>query len=375
MSELNKRGLTYKPRIAEESLNAIINGAHRAHKITIIREIETPGFYFIDGKIVGSNIEIRQPSTEEIRKCAEFLNELISRSKHPEMLVTGIKWGILAPFSFVLKQLSENSRERWIPWLYLDGHTQTSKTTDGEIVLAIHRKKSKLPFASTNNVARLGKAISHDTFPRLIDEVKLDPKINGELIEAIKHAVQGQTARTRLTVKYDEIHISALSACILTSNHQLPFDPALRRRFLRYYYPKDDKPSEDEINNFESFLKPGWNSLGTLGDFVISYLLSNQEIITNDKNDWCGIAKIILTEFHKAAGLNLPVWVDMILDGSQIEDAETEEEEIVRGFFKNKINNTYSRNYKSIVPWEDQKDDSSISKNKTMESKTEFLSR
>lgn len=120
MSELNKRGLTYKPRIAEESLNAIINGAHRAHKITIIREIETPGFYFIDGKIVGSNIEIRQPSTKEIRKCAEFLNELISRSKHPEMLVTGIKWGILAPFSFVLKQLSENSRERWIPWLYLD---------------------------------------------------------------------------------------------------------------------------------------------------------------------------------------------------------------------------------------------------------------
>jgi hypothetical protein len=99
VSELNKRGLTYKPRIAEESLNAVINGAHRAHKITIRREIETPGLYLVDGKIVGSNIEISQPSIEDISKCAEFLNELISRSKHPEMLVTGIKWGILAPFS------------------------------------------------------------------------------------------------------------------------------------------------------------------------------------------------------------------------------------------------------------------------------------
>jgi len=188
----------------------------------------------------------------------------------------------------------------------------------------------------------------------------------------MKHAVQGQTARTRLTVKYDEIHISALSACILTSNHQLPFDLALRRRFLRYYYPKDDKPSVDEINNFESFLKPGWNSLGTLGDFAIRYLLSNQEIIINDKNDWCGITKTILTEFHKAGGSNLPDWVNMIVDGNQIEDAEAEEEEIIRGFFKRKINDTFTRHYRTLVAWEEQKVDSAIDKHKLMESRLNF---
>lgn len=62
----------------------------------------------------------------------------------------------------------------------------------------------------------------------------------------------------------------------------------------------------------------------------------------------------------------------MISDGNQFEDAETEEEEIIRSFFKKKINDTFSKNYKSIVPWEDQKDDSSINKYKTIESRLNF---
>ena len=70
-----------------------------------------------------------------------------------------------------------------------------------------------------------------------------------------------------------------------------------------------------------------------MGDFTISFLLQNQEIIIDDKNDWRSIAKIVLAEFHKAAGLDLPDWIDMISDGNQFEDAEVEEEEIIRGLF------------------------------------------
>lgn len=364
--------MNYKPRVAEELLNAVINGAQRAHKVTTIRQIETPGFYFVDGEIVASNISIHQPSTEEIRKCAEALNELVSRSKHPEILVTEIKWGILSPFNFVFKQLSENGRERWMPWLYLHGHTRTSKTTDGKIALAIYRKQTKLSLASTNNVARLGKDISHDTFSILIDEVKLDPKIHSDLIEATKHAVQGLIARTRLTVESEEIHISALSACILTSNHELPPDPALRRRFLNYYYPKDDKPSEDEIRNFESFLKSVWNPLGVLGDFAITHVLSNQELITNDSNDWQTIGKIVLDELYKAANLSPPQWIDWFAPGIQIEDVEVEEEQIMRSFFEKKIDDTFARHYRSLESLEDQKTDKSYNKYKLLESRLNF---
>jgi hypothetical protein len=285
--DLKVRGLNYKPRIAEESLNAIINGAQRAQRVSVERKIEESGFYYIDGKIVASNITMRQPSTDDIKRCAEFLNELVSRSKHPEILVTEIKWGILAPFSCVFKQLSDGGNERWLPWLYLNGHTQTSKTTDGTLLLAIYRKqKHKRSLASVDNVARLGAAISQETFPELIDEVKLDPKIQSNLIEAIKHAVQGQKARTKLLITSEPIEIPALCACIFTINHQLPSDPARRRRFLNFHYPKDDKPTDDEIREFQSFLKSGRDSLGALGEFAINLILSNQDLITNDSNKW-----------------------------------------------------------------------------------------
>ena len=185
-----------------------------------------------------------------------------------------------------------------------------SKTTDGTIALAIYRKqRSKVGLGSVDNIRRFGEAISHSTFPVLIDEVKLNPKTQAELIEAIKHSVQGETARTRLTLTSKPIPIPALSPCIMTSNHSLPADSALRRRFLNFHYPKEDKPTKEEIAAFQSFLKPNWHLLGILGDFTINYLLQHQEIIINDENDWCNIAKMVLSEFHKAAGLNLPDWI------------------------------------------------------------------
>jgi hypothetical protein len=373
--DLIMRGVVYKQRNAEELLNAILNGAQRQNKVSVVRQIDTPGFYFVDGKLVASEIGeyTKILSRDDIIKCAEFLNELVTRSKHPEMLVTLLKWGILSPFSHVFKQLSQDSGERYMPWPYLDGHTQTSKTTDAKIALAIHRKhKSKIGLSSADNVRRLADAISHSTFPILIDEVKLNPKIQAELIEAIKHSTQGETARTRLSLSSKPIKIPALSPCIMTSNHPLPADPALRRRFLNFHYPKEDKPTMAEIKKFESFLKPGLNLLGTLGDFTTNYLLRHQEIIVDDNNDWRSIAKIMLVEFHKSVDLNLPGWIEMISDGNPFEDAEVEEEELIRGYFKRKINDTFSKNYRALVPWQEQQVDCATNKYKLMEMRLNF---
>jgi hypothetical protein len=281
--------------------------------------------------------------------------------------------GILAPFSFVFKQLSDGGNERWLPWLYLDGHTQTSKTTDGTLLLAIYRKqKNKASLASANNVARLGAAISRETFPKLIDEAKLDPKIQSDLIEAIKHAVQGLTARTKLSTASEPNDIPALCACIFTSNHQLPSDQALRRRFLNFHYPKDDKPTEDEIREFQSFLKSGIDLMETLGDFAINLILSSQELITNDNNNWQMIGKTMLEEFYKAANLTRPDWIDMIAIGNQIEDIEVEQEQIVKSFFMKKINDTYSKNYRTITPWDEKRIDSETNKNGPLEMRLIF---
>ena len=69
VSDPKIRSLTYKPRTAEESLNAILNGAQRAQRVSVVRQIETAGFYCIDGKIVASNVTMHQPSSGEIKRC------------------------------------------------------------------------------------------------------------------------------------------------------------------------------------------------------------------------------------------------------------------------------------------------------------------
>ena len=66
----------YKVRAAEEALPAILNAYYREGKMTVKREIETPGFYLINNKIEAYKAEHKQPTEEEIRKCAALLISL-----------------------------------------------------------------------------------------------------------------------------------------------------------------------------------------------------------------------------------------------------------------------------------------------------------
>ena len=85
-----------------------------------------------------------------------------------------------------------------------------------------------------------GRAISYDTFPVLINEVTLSDDRQRQLVEALKHAIQSQTARGRLATRSTAEYISALSPCILTSNHAPPGDPAFMRRVIHIRSSMDD---------------------------------------------------------------------------------------------------------------------------------------
>jgi hypothetical protein len=119
-----------------------------------------------------------------------------------------------------------------------------------------------------------------------------------QLVEALKHAVQSQTARARLSMKSTPEFIAALSPCILTSKAAPPEDPAFQRRIIPIHYSKDDEPSAEETERFNIFLKDNVDKLGTLGDFASNYILNNQTIFT--KSDWKDIATEVLIAFFKA---------------------------------------------------------------------------
>ena len=88
--------------------------------------------------------------------------------------------------------------------MYFYGWTNTGKTTKGRIGLTIwrknkDRKKHDIGFAGVDNIARFGRAVSYNTYPILINEVQLKDERQKQLVEALKHAVQSQTARARLS--------------------------------------------------------------------------------------------------------------------------------------------------------------------------------
>jgi hypothetical protein len=84
------------------------------------------------------------------------------------------------------------------------------------------------------------------------------------------------------------------------------------------------------------------------------------------------IGKTILEEFYKAANLTRPGWIDMIAIGNQIEDIEVEQEQIVKSFFMEKINDMYSKHYRPIVPWKEQQVDSVTNKNEPLVMRLNF---
>lgn len=129
-----------------------------------------------------------------------------------------------------------------------------------------------------------------------------------QLVEALKHAVQSQTARARLSSKSTAEFIAALSPCILTSKSPPPEDPAFQRRIIPIHFSREDEPSEEEREAFNIFLDDNIDKLGTLGDFAANYILKNQEIIKKD--DWRPMAIEILTEFYKAAEKEVPTWIN-----------------------------------------------------------------
>jgi hypothetical protein len=350
--DLRSRGVVYKIKMAEEALTALLNAYQRENKIMIRSELDTPGFYLEDGRIISYKTEQQEVPHQDITECARILNDLSSKYKRKDVFATVIKWAIISPFSYVLKQIEHD--DRWLQWLYLYGWTNTGKTSVGRIALSIwrkhnDRKKHDIGFSNVDNIARFGRAVSYDTYPVLINEVQLNDERQKQLVEALKHAVQSQTARARLKTKSTAEYIAALSACILTSNPAPPEDPAFQRRVIPIHFSQEDEPNPDEREGFKEFLRNNIDRLGTLGDFAANYILRNQDILL--KNEWNDAATEILKAFF---GKGAPEWINDFVQETSVQDIAQEQEQIVRGFMIKLVNDTYSRNFRALSSRVDQ---------------------
>jgi hypothetical protein len=367
IADLRSKGLVYNLRFAEQKLAAILNAYQKEGKVTVNTEIETPGFYMIEGKVVAYKTHHKEPTTDELTECTILLDELSIKWKQKELFPTYLKWGIVSPFNYVLKE-----HGNWMQWLYPYGWTRTGKSQLGIIcALAIWRKDTdfvnhRIPFTGFDSVARIGHILSKSTFPIVVNECgALSDERNRHLVEMIKNTIENKTARGKFIGRHTYGDIPALSACILTSNSAPPADPAFRARIIPIRFTSAYETSDTEKKEFNEWLKNNVDKLGIIGDFAANYILKHQDIL---KNDWREIGGIILAELYNEARKPQPEWINYIVDESQIANAKEDLRLELRAFFLNEINNIYTKHKRTF------EDDDGI-KHDSLEERVTFCCR
>ncbi len=355
VGHLKDRSLIYMSAKATEALSIIISAFERNGQLITKDDMDTPGFYFINRKIKQydnvDNNSHPKPTVEEIVKCCELLEILQSKFKKKDVFPTLLKWSIMSPFDYVLKQVNK----KWIPWIYLYGWSNTGKTTLGEICCCIwnryHDKDAIVPFTAVYTKARFGEVLSKSTYPIVINEVApLNDDKYRDMVEMIKTAITDTIARKKFVNKTMYIDIPSFSPCILTGNSIPPMDTGFRRRIIPIIFTEKDQYSEKEVkdfkNLFEQQIKDGQR---ILGDFTVNYEMENQEILIDGNKDWKEIAEHILEQMFKLARKeHPPEWIKYFVEEHQLKESKEDVELLFRSYLVNKINDTYNKYYRNI---------------------------
>lgn len=353
LSELLKileiRGYVLNRNKAADAFNSVISAMKDKENgmIEYVSDVTTLGYYLIEGGLVtkGVSQNIEEIKKAEAIECCELLDSLVEGWNNKDVFPTVLKWGLLAPFSFIIKSNSD----KWMPYLQMFGQGQSGKTTLGLLVLYVWNRPSTLKkgFNNIDTPARFGETVSKDTYPILINEVgslyetgKFRKYTN--IIEMIKHSVESTTARAKFVEQNNFQDIPALSPLMLTSNYAPPNDGGFNRRIISIHFPKDEKKENDKRILFDKLLEDKKRYLKTLGDFAVQYVAKDPLVLL--KEDWKDISNDILTKFYQFADKVVPEWIEYFVEQKDAVDESNENTMFaLRSFLATKINETYSR--------------------------------
>ena len=340
IERLKAEGFILNQRLARDALSSLIVDAYpKKGRATIKEEIEAPGFYWVNGKIIAVRWELKNVTIEELREALILLNELATKWFNDviDRFATMIKWWIVAPFNYIYKQT-----HRWIPWPYQFGPSNTRKSTINIIGAALWGLKLiEKPGSSIDTPARIGNVLSSSTFPTMIKEPG-GLLIREDVLEIIKSAVDGLIARGKY-IKGTYTEIPALSPLSFTSNKYLPRDDALinkRLWVLRYSYSErvDPRKDKDKIEKFRREIEPQFHKLKAIGYWIAKRLLDEPKLI---ELDWKELADKLLREIFEAAGLKPPEWIKLWYQ--EEENVYEDIREAIRTFLIKRINEEYTR--------------------------------
>jgi len=327
LSKLKNENLVVSNQKIRDALAKTITDLIKAEKIKQKVGISKVGFFYHNDKILLSKITPSPIDIEKVKEALYFLTELVEiHFGHVrEKFATVLKWFLISPFSYLVKQ-----KKNMIKALYLFGASGTGKSTMSLICAAIwknHHRIIEKAGSAIDTVARIGNVLSTSTFPEIISEPQ-GALLKEEVVETLKNALTGTIARAKFTQgQYREI--PALANLCFTSNHFLPKDDALIRRFYIVSFSKKERPQNSEF--FSQIKAKVEELLPLIGDFFVSLFAQEDEflkklIFSITEENFMDIAREILVYLHQKAGFTAPEWVDYIVsEDYDLQEYENEE--------------------------------------------------
>ena len=338
---LEEAGWVITPRRLKGTLAAVIQIAVKYKLAQMHNEIDNPGIYWdkTNEELKIIHLDVDEPSPDEVDEALNVIDLLAPFFKgHETKLSTCLKWGLMSIFDYSIKQIGG----KWMPWLYLYGKAGSGKTTLGEIILFIYdipNEDNNLGGSSFDTVARVGSRVSQFTKPIMVSEPEgalNKPSIVGML----KTAIESTTARGRYQGKAYRT-IPSFSAGIITANQGLPSGDALFRRFTSILFSHNEKKAADNKKEFDEIFKINspkrsiLNKLKALGNYFITEIKSNPELLLND---WQETADLLLGRAYLDTGHDMPSWILDWHKTETLDDLDEEEIEEIRLFLIEKIN-------------------------------------
>ena len=338
---LEEAGWVITPRRLKGTLAAVIQIAVKYKLAQMHNEIDNPGVYWdkTNEELKIIHLDVDEPSQDEVNEALNVIDLLAPFFKgHETKLSTCLKWGLMSIFDYSIKQIGG----KWMPWLYLYGKAGSGKTTLGEIILFIYdipNEDNNLGGSSFDTVARVGSRVSQFTKPIMVSEPEgalNKPSIVGML----KTAIESTTARGRYQGKAYRT-IPSFSCGIITANQGLPSGDALFRRFTSILFSHNEKKAADNKKEFDEIFKINspkrsiLNKLKALGNYFITEIKSNPELLLND---WQETADLLVGRAYLDTGHDMPSWILDWHKTETLDDLDEEEIEEIRIFLIEKIN-------------------------------------
>jgi hypothetical protein len=355
VNEIARSPLAFEPRNLQKYLGALLRGYEKERKVVHKIEIERQGFFFVDGKLVPSKVDVRQVNAKQALDAVEALEKLRARFYSSEAEQTRlahlVKLAVVAPFDFARRQMGYANNSNFIPGIDLAGRPDTGKTYGyGRLFLAMYR----LPFndnylkgaGTVGTQPRYILHTGHTTMPVICDEMdfltewRRRDEVRGYL-EMLKNGRSMTNPRDTLTRDSKLIERPSCAYTILTHNSDAIDEDGFAKRYTLITLTEKDIKDKQKMDEFSNFFVDNQEEYATIGDFAIWYIMNNTEVL---KQDWVTISNNVLGELHKLASVEYPAWLDAVIINDSREDISDNRRMMIRTILIEEINRCWSLN-------------------------------